>query len=201
VSQQINLYQPVLRTQKKVFTARTILELAGIFAFGLVLIFGYARYQLSGLEGNIAMLEQQRNAAMVQLQTLSEQVRPLPRAQLFDDQIRDAELDRERKQVLLRGFRDRRAGATSGFSQHLAGLARQRVDGLWLTRVLVRDNGIELAGHAEAGELLPRYLARLGREQAFTGTEFASFELQRGERAGDPASFRVATGAPEGNGR
>ena len=151
MSQQINLYQPLLRTQKKVFTARTILELAGIFALGLALIFGFARYQLNNLEDQIAGLEQQRDAAMVQLQTLSAQVRPQPRAQLFEDQLRDAELDRERKQLLLRGFRERRVGATDGFSQHLAGLARQRVDGLWLTRVLVRDGGIELAGHTEAG--------------------------------------------------
>lgn len=201
MSQQINLYQPLLRTQKKVFSARTILELAGIFALGLALIFGFARYQLSGLEERIVTLEQQRDAAMTQLQTLSAQARPQPRAQLFEDQLRDAQQENDRKRLLLRGFRDRRVGATDGFSRHLAGLARQRVDGLWLTRVLVRDDGIELAGHTEAGELLPRYLTRLGRESAFAGTEFASFELQRGDAEGAPASFRVATGAPGGEGQ
>lgn len=196
MSQQINLYQPMLRTQKKIFSAHTILELAGIFVLGLGLIYAFAMYQLSGLGSQIAGLETQRNTAMAQLQALSaDQRQTTPRSRLIQDQLREAEIERHQMERLLSGFRTRRVGDTAGFSRHLTGLARQRLDGLWLTRVIVRDDGIELAGQAETGELVPRYLARLGREQAFTGTEFASLQLERGADVGEPIRFRVSTGA------
>lgn len=196
MSQQINLYQPMLRTQKKIFSARTILELSGIFIAGLLVIYAFATYQLSGLERQVDELEARRDTAMSQLQTLAAQQQPATQSRRIQAQIREAEAERDRMQLLLRGFQDRSVGDTGGFSAHFAGLARQRVNGLWLTEILVGTRGIELAGHTEAGQLLPRYLARLGGEQAFTGTEFASLELERGDE-GEPASFRVATTAAE----
>jgi Tfp pilus assembly protein PilN len=197
VSQQINLYQPIFRTHKKVFSAVTIVQIAGVFVLGLLLIYGFARWQVGGLEERVASLEAQRTTAMTQLQTLSSQQPTTSRSRLVQDQLREAEIEQQQKQRLLSGFMTRRIGDTGGFSRHLAGLARQRIDGLWLTRVIVRDDGIELAGETDAGELVPRYLARLGQEQAFAGTEFASLRLQRGAGIGTPVSFQVATGNEE----
>ncbi len=195
MSQQINLYQPMFRKQKQIFSATTIVEIAGVFVLGLLIIYGFARYQVSALEDQIAGLEAQRATAMSQLQSLSTQ-QSAPRSRLLASELADAEAAHQQKQSQMQAFETRRIGNTRGFSPHLSGLARQRVDGLWLTHVLIRDGGVELAGATEAGELLPRYLARLGREQAFAGTEFASLELHRGLTEAEPIAFKVAT-APE----
>ena len=197
MSQQINLYQPLFRRQRKLFSAMTIAQAAGLFIAGLALIYAYGSWQVSSLGGEIATLEAQRRVAMTQLQTLSEQTRPTTRSQIVADQLREAERETLQKRRLLVAFQTRRLGNTRGFAAHLEALARQRIDGLWLTRVEVRDGGVALAGETEAGELVPRYLARLGGEPAFRGTEFSRFKLTRGEERGAPVLFDVATAEPE----
>ena len=76
MTQQINLYQPIFRKQRKVFSAVTIAQAAGLFVVGLLLIYGYGRWQVAALGADIAALELQRNAAMLQLQVLSARAAP-----------------------------------------------------------------------------------------------------------------------------
>lgn len=197
MSQQINLFQPVFRRQRKLFSALTIAQATAIFIAGLVIIYAYGRWQVSSLGDEIAALEIRRVATMTQLQTLAEQAAATPRSQLVADQLREAERETVQKERLLRAFRTRRLGNTRGFAAHFEALARQRIDGLWLTRVEVRDGGITLVGETEAGELVPRYLARLGTEAAFRGTEFARFKLTRGDERGSHVAFDVATSLEE----
>ena len=197
MTQQVNLYQPIFRKQRKVFSAVTIAQAAAVFIVGLLLIYGYGRWQLAALGADIDALELQRNAAMLQLQVLSAQARPASRARLIDDKLREAEIEARQKERLLRAFETGRIGNVSGFSAHFTALARQQLDGLWLERVEIRDDGIVLAGAAELGELVPRYLQRLGAETAFAGTEFARLQLARGDERLAPVEFEVSTSAAE----
>ena len=197
MTQQVNLYQPIFRKQRKVFSAITIAQAAGLFVVGLLLIYGYARWQVAALGGDISALETQRNAAMLQLQVLSAQSQPAPRSRLIADQLREAEIEARQKERLLRAFQTRRVGNMRGFSAHFTALARQQLDGLWLTRIAIRDDGIELVGAAELGELVPRYLQRLGSEAAFAGTEFARLQLARGDERDAPVEFEVSTEVAE----
>lgn len=198
MSQQINLYQPIFRTQHKIFSAVTIAQLTVVFVVGLLLIYGYGVWQLSRLEGQVAALDAHRETAMQQLRTLSTQVRPETRSRMLDDQLREAQSEVNSKERLLTALETRRFGNTTGFSMHFAGLARQRINGLWLTRVEVRDGVVVLDGATEAAELLPRYLARLGQEQAFAGTEFSRLQMARGDGDGAPVRFAVTTLPAEG---
>lgn len=195
MSQQINLYQPIFRTTRKIFSAVTIAQTAGIFIVGLLLIYGISSWHVARLGNDIAGLDAQRQAAMAQLQSLSVQTVPAPRSRLVEDQLREAEIEVAQKERLLVAFQTRRFGETRGFSRHFTALARERLDGLWLTRVVIRDGGIALAGAAEAGELVPRYLARIGRDSAFAGTEFPYLQLTRGDQRGAPVEFSVTTAA------
>ena len=79
MTQQVNLYQPIFRKQRKVFSAVTIAQAAAVFIVGLLLIYGYGRWQLAALGADIDALELQRNAAMLHLQVLSAQARPRDR--------------------------------------------------------------------------------------------------------------------------
>lgn len=193
MSQQINLYQPIFRTTRKIFSAVTIAQTAGIFIIGLLLIYGYASWHVAALGNDIATLDAQRSAAMTQLRALSAQTVPAPRSRLVEDQLREAEIEVAQKERLLVAFKTRRFGETRGFSRHFSALARERLNGLWLTRVVIRDGGVSLAGAAEAGELVPRYLARIGRDGAFAGTEFPYLQLTRGDERGAPVEFTVTT--------
>jgi MSHA biogenesis protein MshI len=171
----------------------TIAQAAGVFVVGLLLIYGYARWQVASLGEDIDGLEAQRTASMIQLQALSEQSATRPRSRLIDDQMREAERETLQKQRLLRAFQTRSVGNTRGFSPHFVALARHRIDGLWLTAVEVRDDGIAIRGAAEAGELVPRYLARIGKEPAFADTVFAQLQLSRGDDADSAIEFSATT--------
>jgi hypothetical protein len=68
-----------------------------------------------------------------------------------------------------------------GFAGRLAALARQQLDGLWLTGVtFTADAGdLTLSGGATRAELVPTYLERLANEAALAGTQLQSIEIRR----------------------
>src|SRR4051812_33188494 len=51
MSQQINLYSPLFRKQKKLFTALAMVQALGIVVIALVGLYGYARVQVTELAG------------------------------------------------------------------------------------------------------------------------------------------------------
>ena len=57
MSQQINLYQPIFRRERKVFSAATIAQATLVVAAGLAAIYGYASWKMRGLNREVAMLE------------------------------------------------------------------------------------------------------------------------------------------------
>ncbi len=65
--QQINLYQPIFRKQRQIFSATTLAQLLGIVAAALLLIYGYGLLQVRGLEGEVVQLEGREKALTTQL--------------------------------------------------------------------------------------------------------------------------------------
>jgi Tfp pilus assembly protein PilN len=196
VSQQINLYQPALYKRKAPFSAWMICTIIGVSIVGLTVIYGFARWQIAAQEQQIVLLEQQLQKLVAQRQLLPTQQQPVPSRSL-EQQLHEAEQELEQKQRLAKSLDTRPVAiASAGFSRHLAALARQRLDGLWLTQITVQDNGmVTLEGAAEAPELVPRYLTLLGREAAFSGTEFGYMHLVRTEEASSSpvVKFTVST--------
>ena len=98
---------------------------------------------------------------------------------------------------LLRDVERRGAGAGTGaaFSTILTGLARQDVDGLWLTRIELDEAGahVALEGRALEAEEIPRFLRRLGREPAFEDRRFRQLEILRSDDGAAGLAFRLAT--------
>lgn len=79
------------------------------------------------------------------------------------------------------------------FSSQLAGLGRQRIEGLWLNHIEFRRSGEEVAlqGITRKPSLLPRYLQALGQEKAFAGLRFDVMRMQVLDESGDIA-FEVS---------
>jgi len=84
-------------------------------------------------------------------------------------------------------------GNTKGFIEHISGLARQRVEGLWLTKIRIADGGTDIALHGTTTKsaLLPKYLQRLSAEKIFSGTEFQSLFMERQEKKKQWLSFSL----------
>ena len=93
------------------------------------------------------------------------------------------------------------AGAVTGFSAQIRSLARQRADGVWLTRVQVQTPQARttLEGRAMNPDFVPAYLRQLSGEPALAGQRFDRFEIERAQERGEPVRFalnRVMTDTP-----
>jgi predicted RNA-binding Zn ribbon-like protein len=195
VKQQVNLYQPIFRRQRKVFSAVTMLQVAGVVVLGLAMLYGYGRFQAGAVRADLATLAAQRDAAQAQLATLTAELAAQRDTRELTARLQQAEQTLATKRRLLRWLGEQGVDRSDGFSAHVEGLARQHRPGLQLTEVGLAGSGrqIRLAGRtADAAELV-RFLRRLGDEAAFAGVEFRDVRIARDD---DPA---VASGtAPIG---
>ncbi|QKT03306.1 PilN domain-containing protein [Ectothiorhodospiraceae bacterium 2226] len=195
-TQQINLYQPVLRKQRKLLSAATLVQGTALVLVGLLAIYGYGLWQVRALEQQVAHAAQQQGERARQLQALAA-LAPARGEDTLARSVEAAQADTAGMRRLLEVL----SGTTRegrGFGDHLEGLARQRVDGLWITAVRVRQGGaaLEVRGSAVRPELVPRLVQRLGREAAFRGMEFEVFSLQRAPDGGH-VDFVLRTHAGE----
>src|SRR3989304_6203969 len=113
MNQQINLYQPMFRKQKKIFSAATMLQICLFFIFVFAGLYAYELYRMTPINEQVTNLKGE-------LQELT------------------AQLNKLKKQQMLSG---KALGNTSGFSGHLEAFARQRVEGAWLTRFAITGGG------------------------------------------------------------
>lgn len=111
-------------------------------------------------------------------------------------QLAEREAENRELQRLADYLKALDAQRSSGFAALLQGLAdRHPPNGLWLTSIRLQGGGDELAlqGLTQDQELLPLYLRSLGQSTAFSGRDFAHFDLQRDDR--DLLRFRLASQA------
>jgi hypothetical protein len=90
------------------------------------------------------------------------------------------------------------SAAHHGFAERLAALARQQLDGLWLTGVIFTANAgdLVLSGGATSAALVPAYLGRLANEPALAGTRLQSIEIREPQKpVRGEIEFRVSSAA------
>lgn len=195
MNQQINLYQPIFRKEKKIFSTWTMFQACLILIVGLGSIYGYGRWQVHELA---VQLNQTRVQAKQMRQRVAEieRIAPVrtkdPRLVARNRQLQ-AELDL--KQRVIATLADRRLGNTAGFAAYFASLARQHINGLWLTGLTVAAGGaqLELRGSTLRPALVPRYLRRLAQEPPFKGMVFQTFEMTRPKKHRHQVDFLLRT--------
>lgn len=183
--QQINLYQPILRKQEKVFSAKTLLQGNLLVLGGLVLLSAYSLFQTRQLQSQLAEATQQRNERMQRLSSLSAQYPQRVKDETLQKQLEQLRLQLQNSQALLGAVANYEDTPTQGFSSYLAGLAREDMRSLWLTRIDVRSqHQLALQGSALSAQDVPTFIQRLGKEPAFSGISFQRVEIQANEKTG-----------------
>jgi hypothetical protein len=93
---------------------------------------------------------------------------------------------REVSGVLQRG----ELGNTRGYAEYFRALARQHVEGLWLTGITIHGAGNEIGvrGRALDAQAVPGYLTRLTREPVLQGKGFGSLQISEGAKAAVPGA-------------
>jgi hypothetical protein len=204
--QQVNLYQPLLREEHKLFAATTIAIAVGIVAVGLMAMASFSWWRLAQLERQFHAVQSQEAAQQKLIARANAIVEAGESQESIEARLKTLALELARRQQALRylqgdGSQGGTAGASHGFAERMAALAREQLDGLWLTGAVFTSeaDGFALTGEALHAELVPLYLQRLAGEAALKGTKLQSIEIRqpksptRGEIA---FSISAARGAP-----
>lgn len=193
--QQVNLLAPMFRKQRALFGSQVTVAIVALVALVLGLIYGAALWRSASLAREQVRLEQQRDAMVRRLNEFATQFQAKGRSPELAVELETLTQERDRKQQALAALSRRELGNTRGFSPFFVGLARQRLNGLWLTRIELTQSGSQFALHGVtlSEELLPEYLRKLGTEAVFAGTEFAHTALERVHETGNQMRFELRT--------
>jgi hypothetical protein len=186
IYQQINLYQPIFRKQRQIFSALTLLQLLGIVTAALLAIYGYGVAQVRGLEADVLQLEGREKALTTQLARLDPTQNQHRRAEV-EQELKRLNATLAAQQRLIEVLRAQPLGSQTGFSGYLTALGRERTPELWLTQFAINGStgAIELAGRSTRPQLVPEYLQRLGLEPALAGQRFDALEIAHDDKNGD----------------
>jgi hypothetical protein len=180
--QQVNLYQPIFRKQRQIFSAITMAQAAGVIALALLGFYFYGLWQVLGLEAEVVQLEGRERAYTAQLAQLDPSLNSGRRA-AAEEELKKLNATVLGQQRLIDVLREQPLGSTEGFSKYLAALGRQHKAELWLTELAINGStrALELTGRSVSAKLVPEYLQSLGREPALEGQKFDRLDIAREE--------------------
>lgn len=178
MSQQINLFNPVFLKQKRYFSALTMAQAIALVAAGCVALYGYARYQTVALDELSARTNRQAEERSGQLVKLSNEFSNQGHSKLLEEEVGRAEALLKRRQQLLEDML-RGSADTAGFTRYLEALARQTMQGVWLTGVTIGGKGgsVVISGRGLEGDLVPAYIRLLKRETPFAGQSVSDLRV------------------------
>lgn len=179
IDQQINLYRPEFRPETNTFQSTFIFQAAGILVIALLLMYGFARQEISGVGDELEIVVRQETVALERLQNIRPLITAVTGEQSWSAQLEEAARTLAERQAVLSMIQGTSLGDTKGFSRHLRALARQDVDGVWITHVVLSALGdkTRIDGRAVRAELIPLYVQDLTAEPAFAQQRFHRFQI------------------------
>jgi hypothetical protein len=185
MSQQINLFNPIFLKQKKSFSALNMLEALGLLLFGVLVFYGYARFQTANLTQQAEETSRQYNQSTLRLAQTSARYAPKKMDPALEAEVNNLQALLSTRKAALNRLGLGAPGHEAGYAEYMRALARQSLAGLWLTGFKVAKGGaeIEISGRALQPELVPAYIRRLNGEQAMQGRAFESLSMTQGESA------------------
>jgi len=198
VKQQINLYQPMFRKQQKVFSAITMLQITGFFIVVLAAIYSYNVYRLQPFSGELDKTNTQMTKLSQQVEAISKRLPSRGKNKILESEISRLSMRLGNMKKIRVALTQGSFGNTSGFSDHFEALAKNHVDGAWLTDITISDGGgkLTLSGKSIDPELVPIYIKRLAAAPVFKDQRFNILDLERITGATDLISFNISSGAP-----
>jgi hypothetical protein len=181
VSQQINLFNPDFLPQKKVFAASRMAQALALLVAGVCALALYGNQRTVAMQKQADAGARQLEQKQARLAGVNSDFAPRQKSRDVETQLAQAEAHLAALQRVAGVLERGELGNTQGFAEYFKALARQNVDGLWLTGLSIAAAGsdIGVAGRALDATLLPGYLGRLAREPALQGKTFGSLQINQ----------------------
>jgi hypothetical protein len=193
VSQQVNLFNPAFEEQKQVFGAATMAQALAVLLAGVIALGVYGNAQVAALQREADAGARQLEKKQARLTSVGTEFAPRQKSAALEAEVAAAEAQLASLRKVSAVLDSGELGNTQGYSEYFKALARQNIDGLWLTGVSVASagNDIGVRGRALDAALLPGYLGRLTREATMRGKAFGSLQISR-PAPGQAAPLTVA---------
>lgn len=200
MSQQINLYQPIFRKQKIIFSARTIVLVAAGLLVVLLLWSFLVSQRLGVLEEEYQRQVAAEQRALEQLTRLQGSAPAQADTEALEADINRLRQRRDELRASLLSLQQRRPVSQARMPELLDALTRQVPDGLWLThlRLTEPERQLMLQGRALSSRLVPAYINGLSSEPLVSGTGFRRVQVNRSDSDIPGVSFLLRTGPDEG---
>jgi len=196
MNQQINMYQPMLRKQKVVFSAMTMLQVGLFFLVIFSSSYAYQSIKLKPHKKQLVTIDQELVQLGSQLAVL-ENSRKKSKSKLIEHEIKKLTKELKQRERIANVLSSKSFGNSSGFSSYLEAFAKGHVQGTWLTSVNIEQGGASLGlkGKTLSSELVPVYIQKLAKEESLAGSSFNVMEIARVETVeGKPElSFSIST--------
>jgi hypothetical protein len=177
VNQQINLFNPTLQRQQKLFSAVAIVQALLVIGIGGMALTAFMSYRVAGIERLAEAGRSQVAQREALLVKVTREFAPRKRDDALAQEVAEMEANlnvlQDAKDMLLRGD----FGNAVGYSVYLRGLARQSVAGVWLTRLTIAGDDIGIEGNSVRADLVPHYIRLLAAESAFQGKSFGGLDI------------------------
>jgi hypothetical protein len=198
MTQQINLYDPSLLRQRDWLALGNVVAAALLLAVAVGLLGAWARQDLPALTAQAAANDAQLKTLRDQIATLGQQVANRKADPRVEQELGATRLLLAARAEVLAVLKQRLGPDADSFADYLRGFARQSVAGLWLTGFSFDavSGGMEIQGRTVDPALLPEYIRRLNKEQAFQGRAFAALKLAEGQIAARPETAAAPAVAP-----
>jgi hypothetical protein len=198
VRQQINLYQPIFRAQRRIFSSRAIAIGLAVIGVALAGFWAYGTWKVGRLEREVAEVAREDKLRAANLASASAAFAAQANPAQIESRIQSLSDELDRRARALAALRSGAAGTTEGFAARLEALARRRVDGLWLEGLSFGGSGrsMSVAGATIDSRLVPRYLEELQQEPALAGARFDRVEIAEppatADKAAAPLTFHLS---------
>ena len=183
--QQINLYQDSLHAPRQWLSVPQ-LTMATSIVIGLLGVISTGQWWwLHRSNAQLQAVKQEQQQLTLQIGRLSKQLALSHNDVELKQTLSNKENELQDKQAVLQALTGKHFGNTLGFADQFTGLARQHVQGVWITGLYIHAGGekLNLEGSTYEAELVPRYLQRLAQEPSFQGIEFKTFLMQRADKS------------------
>ena len=198
MSQQINLFNPVFLRKEKYFSALAGMQAIGLLVLGMLGFYVYAVFEMDGLTRQAALLDRQQLAAQGRLAKVTAEFGVKPADAALAAQAKDMQAGIVARQGLLSALDSGSFGAERGLAEYMRALARQAVQGLWLTAFSVDEGGVNfsISGMALSPELVPVFVRGLGAEKSLRGRSLDNLAMSRQAFAVTPPRATQALQVP-----
>lgn len=191
--QHLNLYTQLEKPKQLPFAASQQLWILGLALFLMLGVYAWLMIAQGSINSELSELEQQQQTIDEKLAELNAEKERLLKDNSLAQETELLKKDVSFRRELLASVEPDSNTMGGGFSDHLEGLARQHIDGMWFTEIELYQGGQQLAllGQTRAPEYVPRYLQRLSDESIFEGHQFRIFRIYTPEGESSLLNFEL----------